>query len=93
MNKFRNNLHAAFYDLNDNGEAYRETSDERSEAIEAVEQQTRAALDALADEIGKPDFSKISDSITRDKKNIEKEEDFKNNKERFYRRLQSLNPQ
>jgi hypothetical protein len=90
MNKFRNNLHPAFYALSDSGEIYHEASDERLQEIEAVEQQTREALDALADEIGRPDFSKVADSIVKEKK---KTDNFKENKERFDKRLQSLNSQ
>ena len=70
---------------------------EAADAVDEVVDDSTQWLNDLQDNIDNtlknPDFSKISDSITRDKKNIEKEEDFRNNKERFHRRLQSLNSQ
>ena len=88
-----NTLHAAFFDV----ETYRqETMDldpierEKQKEMEEVKQETSQKLDNLADEIGRPKFSKVAESIVKDKKNTES---FKENKERFDKRLQSENSQ
>ena len=56
MNKFRNNLHSAFYEFNENGSAYRETILDKDLEIAEVEKDTKANLDALEEEIRNPDF-------------------------------------
>ena len=81
-------MHSAFYEYNENGPAYRETLLEKELEIEAEKAKTGEELNNLEKEIGKADFSKIADSIIKEKK---KTEDFKDKKERFEQRLQSVN--
>jgi len=86
-------LHSAFYKFNENVPAYSETLlDKKLEEIEAVKTETREELDTLTDEIGNPDFSKISKGIIN-VKSKSKTESFKADKERFEQRLQSTNSQ